>query len=158
MLGFAMVLEEIQRTLQIQADAKVAKGEMEAELANAEACNACERIDERFKFLIGLFQCKYRDKKWGKGSFGNSTPKLMGVAENHFLEKLRELVEEKCKFQRCLYLLKLACVKARALLIDILLADHLELRQHVECRQENQCLYTSRLVARFLLPFKGLPP
>lgn len=99
MLGFAMVLEEVQRTLQIQADAKVAKGEMNEEAANAEAKNACERIDARYKLLVGLFQCKYRDKKWGdSGSFGPGTPQLKGMAEKRFLSTLRMLVEEKRKF------------------------------------------------------------
>lgn len=99
MLGFAMVLEEVQRTLQIQADAKVAKKELPADVANAEACNACERIDKRFKLLVGLFQCKYRDKKWGeRGSFGQGTPQLRGLAENRFLGSLRMLLEEKCKY------------------------------------------------------------
>ena len=37
MLGFAMVLEEVQRTLQVQADAKVKRKEMSEEQANAEA-------------------------------------------------------------------------------------------------------------------------
>lgn len=98
MLGFAMVLEEVQRTLQIQADAKVAKKEMTEELANAEAKNACERIDARYKLLVGLFQCKYRDKKWGEGgSFGPSTPQLKGMAEKRFLSNLRMLVQEKRK-------------------------------------------------------------
>ena len=98
MLGFAMVLEEVQRTLQIQADAKVAKKEMTEEMANAEAKNACERIDARYKLLTGLFQCKYRDKKWGEGgSFGPGTPQLKGTAEKQFLSALRTLVQEKCK-------------------------------------------------------------
>ena len=98
MLGFAMVLEEVQRTLQIQADAKVAKKEMSAELANAEANNACERIDERFKLLVGLFQCKYRDKKWGKyGSFGPGTPRFSDPVAIEFLQELRSLTQSKGK-------------------------------------------------------------
>lgn len=99
MLGFAMVLEEIQCTLQIQADAKIQRGEMAPHPAYVEASSACERIDGRFKFLVDLFQCKYRDKTWVEdGSFGPGTPKLEGLAENHFLKQLRDLVDEKRKW------------------------------------------------------------
>ena len=96
MLGFAMVLEEVQRTIQIQADAKAAKNEMTFDQANTEASNACERIDERFNFLVGLFQCKYRDKKWGEnGSFGPQTPEFKDQPTRDFLMQLRQLTEEK---------------------------------------------------------------
>jgi hypothetical protein len=95
MLGFAMVLEEVQRTIMIQADAKAVKNEATWEQASTEASNACERIDERFKLLVGLFQCKYRDKKWGdKGSFGNSTPRFSDASAHKFLRDARELLEE----------------------------------------------------------------
>lgn len=98
-LGFAMVLEEIQCTLQIQADTKIQRGEMAPHPAYVEANSACGRIDERFQFLVGLFQCKYRDKTWVEdGSFGPGTPKLGGVAENHFLKELRDLINEKRKW------------------------------------------------------------
>lgn len=98
MLGFAMVLEEVQRTIQIQADAKIAKNEMRYDEATTEASNACERIDERFKLLVGLFQCKYRDKKWGEnGSFGAQTPELKDRTTKDFLRQLRQLTEEKRK-------------------------------------------------------------
>lgn len=99
MLGFAMVLEEVQRTIHIQADAKAQKGEMTTEQADTEAINACARIDERFKLLIGLFQCKYRDRKWGaNGSFGNQTPQLHGEeCERDFLAQLYLLMLEKRK-------------------------------------------------------------
>ncbi len=93
MLGFAMVLEEIQRTLQIQMDAKIAKNELPHQQAVTEAQNACNRIDERYGLLIGLFQCKYRDKKWiGRGSFGPSTPRYADSATNEFLGNVREML------------------------------------------------------------------
>ena len=99
MLGFAMVLEEVQRTIQIQADAKAVKNEMPFDHAMSEASNACERIDERFTFLVGLFQCKYRDKKWGdNGSFGPQTPEFKDQPTKDFLRELRQLTEEKRKF------------------------------------------------------------
>ena len=98
MLGFAMVLEEVQRTIIIQADAKATKGESTADQAETEAENACGRIDERFKLLVGLFQCKYRDRKWGEnGSFGPGTPELRDQTTRDFLQQLRMLVLEKCK-------------------------------------------------------------
>lgn len=150
MLGFAMVLEEVQRTILIQADAKAAKQELSHDHANSEAYNACERIDDRFKLLVGLFQCKYRDKKWGEnGSFGNGTPELRDSAARDFLRSLRNLLEEKGK--NALNVRTSTCA-------NIFIAAHLESRKDVECAPENQCLYTSRLVARFLLPFMGLPP
>jgi hypothetical protein len=98
MLAFAMVLEEIQRTIQIQADAKWRKRERSYDEVQQEASNACERIDERFQLLIGLFQCKYRDKKWVRGgSFGPQTPRLRDAAEHNFCVELRSLLEERRK-------------------------------------------------------------
>ena len=95
-LGFGMVLEEVQRTLFIQMDAKITKHELPQLQAIAEAQNACERIDERYKLLVGLFQCKYRDKKWGDdGSFGPSTPRYSDLAANEFLGNVRQLLEDK---------------------------------------------------------------
>ena len=93
-----MVLEEVQRTIQIQADAEATKGEATWEQANIEASNACERIDDRFKLLIGLFQCKYRDKKWSdNGSFGPQTPSFNDGVANEFLRNVRQLLEENSK-------------------------------------------------------------
>lgn len=98
-LGFAMVLEEVQRTIQIQADAKATKNEMSPEQATTEARYACDRIDDKFAFLVGLFQCKYRDRKWGEnGSFGNQTPEVPEMRARKFLSELRQLVEEKREF------------------------------------------------------------
>lgn len=98
MLGFAMVLEEVQRLIQIQANASYVKAEMSEEDAQRQAYNACERIDERYKLLIGLFQCKYRDRKWGDtGSFGNGTPELKEPAQREFLSKLRFLLLQRRK-------------------------------------------------------------
>ncbi|RMX82743.1 hypothetical protein D0869_05828 [Hortaea werneckii] len=131
MLGFAMVLEEVQRTIYLQADAKAMKGEVPRAQADFEAYNACERIDKRFDLLVGLFQCKYRDKKWSTGSFGRQTPELYYLHQRKFCEKLLGLLWEK--------------------------KEHLESRRDVPLSFETQCRFTSRLVARFLLPFLGLP-
>jgi len=98
MLGFAMGLEEVQRTIHIQADAKAQKGETTADEATTEAMNACKRIDERFNLLVGLFQMKYRDRKWTHGSFGNGTPELRDPVEVNFLAQLYVLLLEKRKF------------------------------------------------------------
>lgn len=96
MLGFAMVLEEIQRTIQIQADAKIEKLEMTPDEAYTEALHACERIDDRFGFLVAIFRQKYRDKKWrDTGSFGPGTPTYGGFPEKRFLGTLRGLAEER---------------------------------------------------------------
>ena len=96
MIGFAMVLEEVQVTIQIQADAKITKGELSADYAYSEAYNACDRIDNRFKLMIGIFQCKYRDRNWGAfGSFGPGTPELDDGPSREFLAALRQLVVQK---------------------------------------------------------------
>lgn len=98
MLGFAMVLEDVQRTIQLQAETAFKRGEQTHEYAFQQASNACERIDARFKLLVGLFQCKYRDRKWGsKGSFGPGTPELREPVQREFCERLRGLVVERCK-------------------------------------------------------------
>ncbi|KAM0721599.1 hypothetical protein Q7P37_002524 [Cladosporium fusiforme] len=132
MLAFAMVLEECQRTMQIQADAKARKRESSADAAQQEAYNACERIDARFGLLVGLFQHKYRDSKWSSnGSFGPQTPVLNDPAEHQFCQDLRELLVQK--------------------------QQHLRNRKDVPFSSQNQCFYTTRLVARFLLPFLELP-
>jgi hypothetical protein len=133
MLGFAMVLEEIQRTIICQCEAKVARSEATLDDALAEASRLCDRIDARYQLLVGLFQCKYRDKKWGaRGSFGCNTPEARDPFAASILGRLRELVEER--------------------------AVHLRARERVRFSLENQCLYTSRLTAKFLLPFLNLPP
>jgi hypothetical protein len=38
-----------------------------------------------------------------------------------------------------------------------IVGEHLLSRKDVPLHQDNQCKYTSRLVARFLLPFLNLP-
>lgn len=147
LLGLAMVLEEVQRTLQIQADAKFRKNEMAQEEAIEEACDACGRIDERFELLVRIFGWKYPLKKFGDGSFGPGTPEFGGKAENRFLAQLRTLLEENGKHPKC------HSFSCQPEIVDTGLADHLASRRSVECLYENQCQYTSRLVARFLLPF-----
>ena len=93
MLGFAMVLEEVQRLLHIQAETSAEQGLMSWDDASRQAENAFDRIDGRYKLLIGLFQCKYRDKTWGEhGSFGTHTPRLTEPAQQHFLQKVRYLL------------------------------------------------------------------
>lgn len=97
-LTFAMVLEETQRTMHIQADAKARKRECSFDAAQQEARNACERIDDRFGLLVALFQCKYRDRKWNRaGSFGAQTPQLRDADEDLFCKDVRDLLEEKRK-------------------------------------------------------------
>lgn len=98
LLGFAMVLEECQRTIQIQADARVVKGEMEAAGAQAEAVQNCARIDARFAFFVWAFRKKYSKKVWEAGSFGARTPEYRTVAEGAFLGRLRGLVVQRRMF------------------------------------------------------------
>lgn len=94
MLGLAMVLEEIQRTIQIQADAKIQKGEMPQMEAIHEACDACRSIDGRYDLLDRIFRWKYPQKKPELGSFGPGTPKFEDEAEQKFLTRLRRMLEE----------------------------------------------------------------
>jgi len=153
MLAFAMVLEEAQRTMQIQADAKYRKRECSYDEAQQEASNACERIDARFALLIGLFQCKYRDKKWVRGgSFGPQTPRLRDPVEHNFCLQLRELLEEKRKWNA-----DLNQHRSTSLFANTTPEFHLRSRKDVPFSSQTQCQYTTRLVARFLLPFLDLP-
>lgn len=99
LLAFAMVLEEIQRTIQIQADAKWAKGEMSREAAGAEALRHCQGIDDKFARMVFFFQKKYRDRKWGDdGSFGPRTPNYRTLPEARFLGALYELLVQRREF------------------------------------------------------------
>jgi len=155
LLALAMTVEELQRTLHVQADAKASKGEMSVPAADVEALNACARMDADFGLVVGLFQCKYRDRKWSgdRGSFGNGTPEVREGASKGFLQRLRALVVEK---RTCAHL----CYgETRLLMVSFHVpGEHLESRRDVPLAKDNQCLYTSRLVARFLLPFLDLPP
>lgn len=158
MLGFAMSLEELQRLLVIQADAKAAKGELSPDWAAAEARNAISRIDDRFALLTGLFQCKYRDRTWGEsGSFGPGTPELRDPVAHNFLREARKLVEQSGEF--CLPSNTSVSRDITFIIADawILLADHLQSRANVDYSPENQSLLTTRLTAKFLLPFLNLP-
>ncbi|KAI5358584.1 hypothetical protein Slin14017_G108670 [Septoria linicola] len=131
-LGFAMVLEEVQRTIMCQADAKICRQGVSQQAAYQEAQTHCDNIDKRFRLLTGLFQCKYRDRKWtDRGSFGNGTPEFRDPIACTFLFYLRNLVEER--------------------------QTHLQERAEVQFSIENQCYYTTRLTAKFLLPFLNLP-
>lgn len=92
MLVLAIVLEKVQRTIQVQVDAQVQKLEREAQL---EARNACERNDSHMELLILLFQCKFRDKTWvSEGIFGPHTPLLRDAVGHKLCGHLRELLAE----------------------------------------------------------------
>lgn len=131
-LGLAMVLEEVQRTIQMQADVKHQREGIDWAYAQHEAYNACLRIDECFKLMMGLFQLKYRDKTWGeRGSFGPGTPVFRDPASHLFATNVRQLVARQ--------------------------EAHLRSRAEVPLGHEHQCRYTTRLTAMFLLPFLGLP-
>ena len=67
------------------------------EEAQQEARNACERMDDKYKLLTGLFQCKYRDKKWTRGSFGPQTPTLNEKSQIEFVREVRSLLEDNGK-------------------------------------------------------------
>lgn len=144
MIALAMVLEEDQRTLHIQADAKVSKGEAGSASADAEACRACATIDGRFQFLMALFQGKYKARNATHGSFGENTPELTEPIERQFAQEVYNLLQEKRK--------------SRTKHSGETIADHppggyLQQRRDVPIAHENETQYTSRLVARFLLPF-----
>jgi hypothetical protein len=95
MLVFAMVLEEVQCTIQIQADTEVQKLKVSSDEAQLEARNACGRIDSQFSLLTNLCHRKYRDKTWkSEGSFGPQTPLLQDPAAHKFCINLRHLLLE----------------------------------------------------------------
>ncbi|KAK4615346.1 hypothetical protein CLAFUW4_10292 [Fulvia fulva] len=131
MLGFAMVLEESQRILPLTADTEASRGGMSPEDATRQAENAFDRIDDRYKLLIGLFQCKYRDKAWGdNGSFGPHTPRLSEPAQVEFLGFVRNHLYRH--------------------------EHHFRSRENVTFARNMRSLYTTRQTARFLLPFLTL--
>lgn len=95
MLVLAMVLEKVQHTIQIQADAKVQKLERSFHEAQLEAPNARERIDSHFELLILLFQWEFLDKtSVSEGSFGLHTPPLRDAVGHKLCRHLRELLAE----------------------------------------------------------------
>jgi hypothetical protein len=110
MLGLSMVLEEVQRTIYIQAEAKIHKQEMTTQQATIEAENACGRIDEKHDFLVRLFCSKYKEKLWAQGgSFGPGTPKYGdGSIENEFLRNIHTLLRRNREFWATLWMLLLA--------------------------------------------------
>lgn len=94
MLGFGMMLEEIQGVLAIQAVGKSSRKKHTWEKAQEEAMRACERIDDRYNLLVSLFQHKYRSERWGTGSFGPGCPDVDSAAVP-FCRELRRQVELK---------------------------------------------------------------
>jgi hypothetical protein len=98
-LGLAMMLEEVQRLIWIQAASIKASDNISLTDAMTKASNACKRIDEHFDLLVGLFQCKYRAKAWstGMGSFGPNTPPLRDPINVQFLGEVHSLLREKRK-------------------------------------------------------------
>jgi hypothetical protein len=95
MLGFAMVLEEIQHTLYIQAHASMIKDPA----AEQRCIESCKRMDERFALLTHIHQTKYRsrEKFTEGGSFGPGTPILQDAASHIFADKVRQLARSRCK-------------------------------------------------------------
>lgn len=97
MLGLAMVGEECQRLLHIQADARVRRQEENFFTANETACCACTHIDERFNFLTDLYQCKYRKRGRGEARFEDHLSDLNTSAEREFVDNMQNLVDQKRK-------------------------------------------------------------
>lgn len=151
MLGFAMVLEEVQCSLQIQADALTRDKPGDVEEAQNKARRASESIDENFGLMIQLFQRKYRDRGWvTPGPLANQTPQVQYNAEQNFLQQLRTLVEKRSESfsdDTCLAFF----------MLTLCAGQYLEYRSKVKLGHEYQCFYTSRLVSKFLLPFLSLP-
>jgi hypothetical protein len=95
MLGFAMVLEEIQHTLYIQAHASMIKDPA----AEQRFIESCKRMDERFALLTLIHQTRYRSRErfTEGGSFGPGTPNLQDAASHIFADKVRQLARSRCK-------------------------------------------------------------
>lgn len=98
MLGFAMVLEEVQCNLQIQADSKTREQGWDVEDAQRQAHEDCRGIDETYNLMILIFQKKYRDPDMDTPRYStNQTPRINHPAELDFLHKLGALVEHRSK-------------------------------------------------------------
>ncbi|KAK4962177.1 hypothetical protein LTR66_012782 [Elasticomyces elasticus] len=93
--GLAMVLEDDQQTLLIQADDKIAREELDQDTATAQAVGACQAIDERFEFLVALFQCKYKKGSPLQEHIGSNTSGLTRLAEVTFACQLQHLLRQK---------------------------------------------------------------
>jgi len=145
-LGLAMVHEETQKTAHIIADSNYAQGICTERQAEREAEKACQNIDDRFFFITNLFRWKYNR---GFNPFNKTKPEKMtevlGVKAMGFVSKIHHLVSEKCK--------PTSNNISDHLLTVPLTVEYLHQRRYVSISTDNQELYTSRLVGRFLLSF-----
>lgn len=150
MIGLAMVHEDTQKTVHVTADSNYAQGLCTEREAEREAERACQIIDDRFMFITNLFRWKYNR---GFNPFQNANQeksmKVLGEKTMSFLRGMRSLVDDNCKPA-------LGPIPVTPL-IDLSTVEHLESRRYVGISTEKKEMYTSRLVARFLLSFFNPP-
>jgi len=130
MLTMAMCQEEMEHSRYLRADGEAKRGEQEPQLALEQARRDVRHADTGFDFLLTLFHCKYSPQKRYVASLVDWKDKTKHVAEDHFLEKLCRLGNE-----RRLYLLT---------------------RKILEVQSAYDKRHKSRLVARFLVGFMAL--
>lgn len=63
-LGLALVLEECQHLLLLQAEGRINRREVDnARIARKEATDQCFEVDQGFEFIRNLFHCRYSSVK-----------------------------------------------------------------------------------------------
>ncbi|GAB7349666.1 hypothetical protein MBLNU459_g0340t1 [Dothideomycetes sp. NU459] len=132
MLGIAMVSEEYQHLLHIQADRYISRGESTEDDAMRHARQGCTQIDEGFKFLQQLFHYKYRPKHQKKARFTDWSHKTFDPADTTFVHCFEDAVTFR--------------------------AEYLRSRKDLNIYSMTEGNHTSRLVSRFLADFMDLEP
>ncbi|KAF2454937.1 hypothetical protein BDY21DRAFT_97217 [Lineolata rhizophorae] len=129
-LGLAMAHEDTQQTIQLLMDAKVQSEEVTEWDAQKTANKTCERIDDRFSFITKLFSAKYKSVVSPLNETGESRKAglLRNEGEVAFVNDVKSLVSEKWPY-----------------LTQLLMSQQ-------TVTYESSVSYTSRLVARFLVP------
>lgn len=93
MLGIAMVSEDYQHLLYIQADHYISQNEKTEYDAKWDAREGCTQIDEGFEFLEKLFHSKYRPRHQTKAKFTEWHMKAFHQAEATFIHRLEDLAQ-----------------------------------------------------------------
>lgn len=139
-IGIALVLEQCQRLLHLQASDRYIRHK----LTDADPCRECKDIDERFDFLVRIFHSKYKIRRQPKAKFQDYKGCISSYAERSFMEGLYELGCNKCKFPIGNHGSGLSS-------LGVFADQYLAYRKAVPIAHENYPYYSSRLVAGFLL-------
>ena len=141
-----MSFELVQRLVHTVVDAEAAMGKYSTREADDRAETACRLIDDYFGFVRNLFRWKYHRGFNPLKEFEQENVKeVLGVKGVEFVKGIVALIMEKRK-----YFGRLVHETVRA---DGIAEEFLLPRQEVSISTQSYHKYTSRLVARFLLPF-----